>query len=73
MNPYTPFQSGMSYRFKGGKGSKPPAPPAPQALPETADETGEQAAMREMRRGGFAKTVLTGALTPKSRKSTVLG
>ena len=72
MNPYTPFQSGMSYRFKGGKGKTPPVP-APMATPEVANETGEQAAMREMRRVGFAKTVLTGALTPKSSKSTVLG
>jgi len=55
------------------KRPSPPAVPAPQATPEVSSDTGEQAAKREYRRSGFAKTVLTGALTPSSQKKNVLG
>ena len=84
LNPKTIERNGMFFqyslkspyvRYKGGKKSKPkaPPPPPPMAIPEKAGEAGEQAAMRERRRSGFAKTVLTGALTPGSKKKTILG
>lgn len=62
----------------GGFSKKPkvstPPVAAPQAIAETAPEAGETEAKRARRASGYSKTVLTGALTPKTTgKKTVLG
>jgi hypothetical protein len=52
----------------------PPPVPAPQAIPETAQETGEDEMKKALKRSGYSKTILAGSLTPKSTgKKTVLG
>jgi len=52
---------------------KPPPPPAPTAVPDTAPETEEQMMKKSRRASGYQKTLLTGALTPNTGKSTLLG
>ena len=55
---------------------KPPPPPplpAPVATQEVATQAGEAAVKRARRRSGFQKTILTGALAPKTGKKTTLG
>ena len=58
-------------------GSKPKAPPVPELPPPptTTDATqgGEYAMKAAAGRGGYQKTILAGALTPKTGKKTVLG
>jgi len=55
------------------KAVKPPPPPPPAAIPGEAPEAGETAIRRARRRGGFQKTMLTGALSPTTGKKTTLG
>jgi len=55
------------------KAVKPPPPPAPAAIPEEAPEAAETAIKRARRRGGYRKTILTGALSPTTGKKTTLG
>lgn len=53
----------------------PPLPPvpAPAAIPEVTEEAGEAAVRKARRRRGFAKTIVTGALEPATKKKTLLG
>lgn len=53
----------------------PPLPPAPAppAISEVGPEAGEAEMRRVRRRRGFARTIVTGALEPPTRKKTVLG
>lgn len=55
------------------KTPKAPAAPAPMATPEVASEAGDMAARYQKRRMGYAKTLLTGAVTPFGGKKQVLG
>jgi hypothetical protein len=58
-------------------GKKPKAPPVPELPPPptTTDTTqGGESAMKEaVGRSGYQKTILAGALTPKTGKKTALG
>jgi len=64
----------MGGLFGGKKKSpKPQAVPAPQAIPEVGDEAGEDAVRKAMKRSGFRRTILTGALEPNTGKKTLLG
>ena len=64
-----------------GIGSKPkavappplPPPPEPPAAPEVMEEAGEAAVRKARRRRGYAKTIVTGALEPATKKRTLLG
>lgn len=58
---------------KPKKPPPPPPPPPPAAIPEVAPEAGETAIRRARRRGGFRKTILTGALAPTTGRRTTLG
>lgn len=55
------------------KTPKAPATPPPQPVPQVQDAAASDAARKEYKRSGFAKTVLTGALTPNDGRKTVLG
>jgi len=55
------------------KAVKPPAPPPPAATPEVAPEAAETAIKQARRKGGYRKTILTGALSPATGKKTTLG
>ena len=55
------------------KSVKPPAPPPPIAMQEVGQEVGETEAKRVRRRAGFEKTIVTGALSPTTKKKTRLG
>lgn len=55
------------------KKPKPPPLPPPQAVPETTEEPAEEATRRAQRRSGYQRTILTGALTPKTGKKTTFG
>jgi len=55
------------------KAVKPSPPPPPAAIPEVAPEAEDTAIKRARRRGGFRKTMLTGALSPSTGKKTTLG
>jgi hypothetical protein len=59
----------------GGKASKPKPPPVPPpaAVPETPIEAPDDAIKAARRASGYSKTVLTGSLTPKTGKKTLLG
>jgi len=62
----------------GGKPKKvtpPPLPPPPEPppIPEVMEEAGEAAVRKARRRRGYARTIITGALEPPTRKKTVLG
>jgi len=52
---------------------KPPPVPAPQAIPQVAPETEDEAMKRVRSQSGFEKTILTGSLSPKPTKKTVMG
>jgi len=52
---------------------KPQAPPPPQAIPEVAPESEDTEVRKAMKRGGYRKTILTGALAPMTGRKTVLG
>jgi hypothetical protein len=52
----------------------PPPTPPPQAIPTTDENTGDFAMKEELKKSGYAKTILTGNLVPKSTgKKTTLG
>lgn len=53
----------------------PPLPPepAPAAIPEVGLEVEGAAVRKARRRKGFARTILTGALEPATKKKTLLG
>ena len=55
------------------KAVKPPPPPPPTAMPGEALEAGEAAIRRARRRGGYRRTILTGALSPTTGRKTTLG
>lgn len=54
---------------------KPPPVPAPEATPDASmsEQAGESYAKQQARRNGFAKTLITGDLTPQTNKKTLLG
>ena len=52
---------------------KPPPVPEPPPVPTVSDEAGETAIKEQKRKSGVSKTFLTGQLTPKTTKKTVLG
>ena len=58
-------------------GDKPKAPPVPKLPPppttQDSEQGGEYAMKAAAGRGGYQKTILAGALTPKTGKKTVLG
>lgn len=55
------------------KSAKPPALPPPIAIQEVQPETGEAEKRAIRRKSGFAKTIITGALSPTTGKKTRLG
>ncbi len=55
------------------KSVKPPPPPPPIAIQEVQPETGEAEKRAIRRRSGFARTIITGALSPATGKKTKLG
>jgi hypothetical protein len=57
------------------KTEKPPTPPKTQPLPTAGqtDQAGEAEMRKQRRMAGFESTFLTGSLTPKTNKKTVLG
>ena len=58
----------------GGKPVEAPPVPAPEALPTTDEDGGDFAMKQAVRSSGYAKTILTGNLTPKSTgKKKTLG
>ena len=60
----------------GGSTPDPVTPPPvspPPPVPTVSDETGDEAAKEQKRKSGVSKTFLTGALTPKTKKKTILG
>ena len=62
--------------FSKPKKVKPPPPPplpAPVATADVSQQAGETAIRRARRRGGYRKTMLTGALSPTTGKKTTLG
>jgi len=62
-----------TWRFKGGKPKMPPVPPPP-AIPSEGEDAGISVAKAMRRKSGYAKTILTGDLIPKSSgKNKVLG
>lgn len=63
----------MGGLFSKPKAPAPPKPIAPAAVPEIGAETEEMAARRARRRGGFRRTIITGALEPDTGKKTLLG
>lgn len=64
----------MGSLFSKPKSPSAPKVPAPAAIPQTAPETQESAAMRLRKRKGFRETILTGALTPEDTgKKKLLG
>lgn len=53
---------------------KPPPVPEPPPVPVVSDEAGDIGAKEAERRSAFGKTIITGALTPKSTgKKRTLG
>lgn len=55
------------------KKPKPPPLPAPVATPEVSEAAPEDEAKKALRRSGYQRTILTGALTPSTGRSTTLG
>ena len=55
------------------KTPKPPKPIETPPPPTVPVETGEQAIKEATRRPGYAKTLLTGSLTPKTKRKSLLG
>ena len=64
----------MGGLFSKPKSVKAPPVPDPVAIPEVSDETGDEEMRKAMKRSGFERTILTGALRPKpTGRKTVLG
>lgn len=55
------------------KTPKTPPPPAPTPTVEETTPAADEATAKARRRGGYRRTVLTGALSPTTGKKTVLG
>lgn len=55
------------------KKPKPPPIPAPAATPQASEAAPEDEAKKAMKRSGYQKTILTGALTPSTGRKTTLG
>lgn len=57
-----------------GGGVKAPKPTPISPIPTSSPETGEDAMASILRKSGYSKTILTGALSPKSKGlKTTLG
>jgi len=64
----------MGSLFSNPKSVKAPPIPAPQAVPQENPESSDDAYRKMFRRSGYAKTTVTGPLTPMGTgKKAVLG
>lgn len=57
----------------GSPSIKKPKLQPPTAIPRVDEATGEDVIKRAIKKSGYRKTFLTGALTPETGKKTVLG
>lgn len=61
------------WRYKGaGKITTPPVP-APPAIPVVSSDTGDFAMKEQLKKSGYQKTILAGAVAPVTNKKRILG
>ncbi len=64
----------MSFLFPKASAPKPPPVPPPAPIPQVGPETEDWAMIQAKKRAGFAKTIVTGDLSPVSTgKKKLLG